>query len=345
MPVIQKPADLPLQPNGNVNIPAMELPSFRFLLSKERGNTKNVLIQSPFALGDCVCAEPAIRYAAKHFDGCAVSLLTPFPELYAHIPLKKVYDTKVGNPVWDDYFVLKCYHAADELQGEFFHNFNMAIGDYIATCLFKGQIPVADRDIIIKPDPSVETPPFSVVIHAGKHWLSKTFPKHWWQEIVDRLIEAEIKPVLVGASVDEGKRGYVALEGSECIDLRDRLSINQLAHVLQTAGVVLTNDSAPYHIACSTNGESPAWTPSVGVFSTVRHFDFIGHWRNARASSDNMWNRRVTNLAKGCMWKGEHTSPMVNGTKYDVIDYETLMSWLPAPAEVAAWTIEKLETK
>lgn len=335
MSVIGKPdGKTPLDPRGNINIPTMELPSFRFLLSQERRTTKNVLIMSPYALGDCVCAEPTIRYAVKNFKDCEVSLVTPFPILFRHLGLKKVYDTNAAKPDWDKYYVLKSYYGADELQSEFTHNFNMAIGDYISTCVLKGHLPTSDRNIQLHPLQLEQMPKRQVVIHAGRHWPSKTFPKQWWDAIVTQLVTSGIKPVLIGANLDGGKRGYVDVESFGCEDLRDKLTTMQSVALLQNADVVLTNDSAPYHMAASGNAH-------IGVFSTVRHFDFIGHWRPDEAGQ-NHWLYNTHDFAKGTMWANTDTSPARNGSKYDVIDEETLRSWLPDPREVVEWTLKRI---
>ena len=65
MALIHKPDAAKLVPGSRMGIDSMEVPSFRFLLSKERRTTQNILIRTPFALGDCICAEPAIRYAKQ----------------------------------------------------------------------------------------------------------------------------------------------------------------------------------------------------------------------------------------------------------------------------------------
>lgn len=341
MAIIGKPdLKVPLNPLSTTGVPSMELPSFRYLLSQERKTTKNVLIRTPFALGDCVCAEPAIRYVAKNFVGCDISIVTPFPELYRHIPLKKAYNPNVEKPDWDKYYVLECYHSADALQSEFVHNFNMAIEDYIAVCLIKGQLPVTDRNIILEPT-EIERksiPPQQVVIHAGKHWVSKSFPKWWWDNVIVELVAKGVQPTLIGADMEGGKRGTVDVDTTGCLDLRNKLSVMQSVAVLQDAQVVLSNDSAPYHMAASGD----AW---IGVLSTVRHFDFIGHWRSVEQEfgGHNLWNFKTENLALGQMWKNSDTSPAKNGAKYDVIDQATLISWLPEPEQVVEWTMGKLK--
>jgi hypothetical protein len=109
----------------------------------------------------------------------------------------------------------------------------------------------------------------------------------------------------------------------------------QSVSALQSAKVVLTNDSAPYHMAASGSAH-------IGVFSTVRHIDFIGHWRPDE-SNQNRWNHKIENLAHGSMWNEADVSPARNGAKYDVIDHATLMSWLPEPEFVVHWTLKKLK--
>lgn len=344
MSVIVKPNNGPLDPClSKCEVPAMEIPSFRFLVAQEGKCAKNILIRTPFALGDCICSEPAIRFARQHFSGCEISIVTNFPEVFRHIPFKKVFNCKKDEkPNWPDYHVFECYHAAEALQSEFVHNFNMAIDDYIAVSLFKGQVPVKDRNIVLVPTQLEEHsfPPQDVVIHAGKHWMSKTFPKKWWDLVIHHLLASGIQPALIGAKLEDGKRAYVEVDATHCVDLRDKLTVMQSVSVLQRAKVVLTNDSAPYHMACSGNGKRLDG-PTIGVFSTVRHPDFIGHWR-PDLLGNNRWNLGVENLAKGCMWQESDVTPTRNGGKYDVVAYETLMSWLPEPVEVKDWVLSKL---
>jgi ADP-heptose:LPS heptosyltransferase len=347
MALIQKPNTDKLTPGTRTTIDSMEIPSFRFLLGQQERTLKNILIRTPQALGDCVCAEPAIRYAQKHFKDSEVSLVTPWPDLFRHIPsIKKVYFGSV-QPDWDKYYVLECYHAADALQSDFVHNFNMAIEDYISVSLFKGMMPVKDRNIILKPNDIERAsvgPSQQVVIHAGRHWISKTFPKKWWDGIIQAFVAKGIKPALVGAKIAGSNRGYVDVDANHCLDFRDKLTVMQSVALLQNAQVVLTNDSAPYHMACSSDGERIEG-PWVGVFSTVRHFDFIGHWRPGRGPWDqltNVWNSKIENLAKGQMWQDTDITPGRNGAKYDVIDHTTLMTWLPEPEEAAHWALTRV---
>jgi ADP-heptose:LPS heptosyltransferase len=218
------------------------------------------------------------------------------------------------------------------------HNFNMAIPDYIATCLFKGQVPVQDRNIVLKPVLNelslVMHPKRQVVIHPGRHWVTKTFPKDWWDEVISEFILNRVQPTLIGANLDDNKRGTVDVNATGCMDLRDKLSIMESVELLQHASVVLTNDSAPLHMAASGN----AW---IGFFSTVRHPDFTMHWRPT-PMGENQFGYKMQDLAKGCIYQTTDVSPARNGAKYDVIDQPTLRSWLPDPADVVKWALDRL---
>jgi ADP-heptose:LPS heptosyltransferase len=337
MALIEKPSTEGLMPGTRMSLDSMEIPSFRYLLAEQNKTLKNILIKTPYALGDCICSEPAIRYAKKHFKGSNISIITPFPEVFRHIGFHDLFDLNLERkPEWHNYFVMECYHSADALQSEFVHNFNMAIEDYICVSLFKGMIPVADRNIVIRPS-AIErdyVKSQQIVIHAGKHWISKTFPKRWWDKVISTLHNAGISPTLIGAKVDDGKRGYVEVDSSKCLDLRDKLTVMESAAVLQRAQIVLTNDSAPLHMAASGDA-------FIGFLSTVRHPDFVGHWR-PDSSGKNTWMHKMENLSRGHLWQDSDVSPTKNGGKYDVIDFETMMTWLPEPETVATWALGKL---
>ncbi len=335
MALIAKPEG-PLNPYERMGVPNMEVPSFRQLLAKERGTTENILIISPYALGDCVCSEPAIRYAIEAFKGCKISIATHYPELFSHLQIEKFY-VRDEKPDFDKYNVYECYHSAESLQSEYVHNFNMAIEDYIATSLFKGQIPVADRDIRCRGEMPRFPPGFQnkVIIHPGKSWLSKSFPKEWWDQVIQGIAVSGVTPILIGAVIDNGKRGTVDVDTKGCQDLRNKLTVTESLGLLQNAEVVLTNDSAPLHMAASGKAH-------IGFMSTVRHADFIKHWRKDE-TGENQWGYRMRDFARGTMWTPQDMNPITAaGKKYDVIDYATMMKWLPEPETLVQWTMQKL---
>ena len=79
----------------------------------------------------------------------------------------------------------------------------------------------------------------------------------------------------------------------------------------------------------------------IGFVSTVRHPDFVMHWR-LNSHGFNQFGYKMKDFARGCMWTANELSPVRNGAKYDVCDQQTLLKWLPEPGELADWTMAQL---
>jgi ADP-heptose:LPS heptosyltransferase len=129
-----------------------------------------------------------------------------------------------------------------------------------------------------------------VVIHAGKTWTSRTFPKLWWDATISEIQSAGFKVVLIGHSINQ-KLGFVNVMTEDCIDLRNRLSLTDLVFLLKNCSYLLTNDSSPIHIAASSS------KPYIAFISTVKHPDFLMHWRAGKygykmqnLGLDGVWN-------------------------------------------------------
>ncbi len=104
-----------------------------------------------------------------------------------------------------------------------------------------------------------------IVIAPGARYKFKRWDSRKFAEVVVRnYAEKNIPVVLVGDSFDKEPCAEVCfvLTGSRvfCLDLSGKITVNQLAFVIKRAGLVLTNDSAPMHIA---NYYS---VPVVGIF-------------------------------------------------------------------------------
>ena len=75
-----------------------------------------------------------------------------------------------------------------------------------------------------------------------------TFPKEWWQELVSKIAQ-KIPVCLVGTNSEEN-RGVFSLDiPDNSIDLVDRTSLGSLMAAISKAPILLSNDSAPVHIA------------------------------------------------------------------------------------------------
>lgn len=347
-PINQKP--MGLKENATIQLPAMMIPSYRTALALERKAQGNLLINTWGGLGDQVCAEPAIRYALRTFKNLDVSLASEAPQLFQHLTFKRVFNLKEEQPFWEKYFMFRTIHNTDHLQWEFMSHMLCNAVDYVSLCMFRCQMPIVDRTIHLYPkkptiigeyiDDLTELQPWAL-IHAGRHWQTKTFPKPWWDEVLATLIKEGVKPVLLGANTDDN-RGTVDVNTDGVFDLRSKTDHNDMIWLTQEAPVLLTNDSSPLHMAASGN----AW---IGYIATCKHPDYISHWRNPDVDLTNaterkapIWNWRMQNFGLGGIWDLIDYCPNKESeVKVEDVGAEQLAKWLPDPVVFGRWGAEK----
>lgn len=171
-----------------------------------------------------------------------------------------------------------------------------------------------------------------VAIHPGKHWQSKTFPKDFWDRVIIGLKNRGLTPLIIGANADDN-RGTVDVDTAGCIDLRNRLSITESIWLLHRTAVLLTNDSAPMHMAASGNSY-------IGFVATCKHPDMITHWRKGQ------WQWRERNFGKGGIWDTVDYCPnKAEKVEVEFVEPKLLESWLPNPYEMADWAYEMRKSK
>lgn len=327
-----------IDPNGRVAVPVMQHPAYRAQVAIDRGVEHNILFKVWGGLGDQICTEPTLRFALSKMQNCKVSLAAEIPELFNHLNFHRVFDLKEERPVYENYLVFETITPPDDsnMVWLFFSHMLTNCVDFPSLCALRSQLPVEAREVRISATSSVPNlfthkGPW-VAVHAGRHWPSKTFPKAWWDEVLKGLIVAGIRPILIGANTDDN-RGTVDVNPGGCFDLRNKLSVMDSIWLLQKAGVLLTNDSAPLHMAVTGN----AW---IGFIATCKHPDFITHWRQGE------WGWRMENLGLGGMWDLVDAIPNKNHkVLVDEIDPAILATWLPEPKDVVAWTLEKLSSR
>jgi hypothetical protein len=275
----------------------------------------------------------------RYWKDCKISLATPFPELFAHLPFHEVFDLKRVKPIEENYLVFETIAACDDsnLVWHFMNHMLTNCVDFPSLCAFRMTLPIADKEVILKPkqpdeksDVQFQALKNGIVLHPGKHWQSKTFPKDWWDDVITELQGKSITPIIIGADSDEHKT-TVDVNASGCIDLRNKLSIMESVWLLQNSRVLLTNDSSPLHMAVT----GPAW---IGYVATCKRPDYITHWRRRE------WGWRMKNFGKGGMWDVLTYMPN-ESQKVEVGDVpeDLLRSWLPTPKEFAGWAVDRYD--
>lgn len=325
-----------LDPNRRVAIPMSHLPIFRTQLAIQNGVEKRLLFKTWGGIGDQICAEPTLRYALKMFKDCEIFLASEAPELFSHLNFKRVFDLKEEIPNYQRYFVFDTITPPDEsnMVWQFFSHMLTNCVDFPSLCSLRLQLPVSEKEIQLngKRPSNLDLSEVidGVIVHPGRHWQSKTFPKEFWDRVLYGLRCRGIVPVIIGANADDN-RGTVDVDTTGCVDLRNKLSLVESVWCLQRCQVLLTNDSSPLHMAASGD----AW---IGYVATCKHPDMITHWRNGQ------WQYREHNFGKGGIWDVIDFCPnKAQKVEAEFVPPELLLSWLPDPAEMADWAAHKVE--
>ncbi|MBN1541472.1 lipopolysaccharide heptosyltransferase II [candidate division KSB1 bacterium] len=107
-------------------------------------------------------------------------------------------------------------------------------------------------------------------VAPGSVWPTKRWPAHYFKALIHMLQERGLQVILLGGKADEELA--VALTPPlhrSILNLVGKLSLTESAEILKLCRVLVTNDSAPMHLAAAVG------TPTVSIFGpTVTRFGF-----------------------------------------------------------------------
>lgn len=321
-----------------MQVPARTIPSYRVLKATENNARTNLLFRMHGGLGDIVCAEPAVRYALSHFKECKFSLLTLYPGLFQHLKFEEVFTQEnVHTLVGSNYLLYENTDTSNELAAEFISHPLMHGIDYASLYMWRKILSNKDKEILLVPTvdeyawASSVSQPNDVLIHPGRTWKTRTFPKKWWDSVITNLLAGGARPVIIGGNVDNGRATTIDIALPEgVLDLRLKTSLMQSVALMHRTQVLLTNDSAPLHMA--TTGDT--W---IGFLSTVKHPDHLYTWRKGQFG----W--RMQDFAEGRVYDTLDICPnKKDSVRVDDCDIQDMLKWLPAPEAFAAWALQKL---
>jgi len=249
---------------------------------------KHILIDVQGGLGDQVSAEPPIRFLKEMiYPNDDVTVVTHWPRLFKHLNNLKIYSHSEFEfqPDTPYYHVLSLPGPETLMWMAISHLLSHSV-DYIAMSLMKRILPNKDKTIKLKPYLSdinevievlgIKNLNELVLVHAGRHWESKTFPKEWWQAVIDDLHKKGLKVCLIGQ--DEETRGTIDIKLRKgMLDTRNLLSLGGLIALISSAKVLISNDSAPIHIAGAFNN-------GIVLIPTCKHPDHILPYRHGAQS-------------------------------------------------------------
>jgi heptosyltransferase II len=130
--------------------------------------------------------------------------------------------------------------------------------------LYPGAAERTAVDAVLRPNAAGEQ---LIALAPGSVWATKRWP--YYAELAE-LLRHDAQIVVVGAAADaELAAGIVAATKGQAVDATGKLSLLASAELIGRAAVLVTNDSAPQHLASAMN------TPTIAVFGpTVPEFGF-----------------------------------------------------------------------
>lgn len=245
---------------------------------------KNIVFSVSGGLGDQVCAEPVIRHCKnKLFPDDNLYILTHFPTLFKHLKLPTYKPDYKFNFSEGPYNVRYLYPDTNHPIWKILTNAMINTTDFASISACGRILPDEDKTIHLEPYSqglfevlniiSLEEMKDLVLIHPGNGYRAKSFPIEWWNGLIKSLLDKEMKIGLIGKTINE-KQGYLKVDCPEgVIDFRDFLSLDGLMTLIGFAKILVTNDSAPVHIA----GAFDNW---IVLIPTMKHPDHILPVRN-----------------------------------------------------------------
>jgi ADP-heptose:LPS heptosyltransferase len=218
---------------------------------------------------------------------------------------------------WYTKLIFNCNYEHSEL--DINANFVRSLG----LTHFKSQVPTIP-DTHSKSPSSVPNSPY-IVIAPGASWLPKAWPVSNFADVISTLAErANLQFIICGGPADTivCRELVSLLPSTKLLNLCDRTSLLELVEVIRGAALVITNDSAPAHIAIAVS------TPSLCILGGGHYGRFLPYTTNL--SQHNIKHVTVSSLMScfGCNWECGYlsaktpTAPCVaNVTTKAVADY------------------------
>jgi Glycosyltransferase family 9 (heptosyltransferase) len=261
----------------NISLPYAphEFPAVRIGAALANKTNQDLCFVVGGGIGDRVCAEPTLRFAMDYFEGVTFSMICETPELFGHLKFKEIFDLKTTYPVVGRHLYLNTYPKSP-LFNQFINANMMNAVDFCSISALRGQLPVDYKAVKMEPPPPRLTRQDlvqavgdrKILIHPGcDGWPSKTFPVEWWNAVIWAVNKAHKVPVLIGAKRMEKLDPF-----NVCEDLIGKTDIKELMWLCKNAHAIITNDSAPLHLAAP--GQA-----AIAFVSTCLRGDLLMHHR------------------------------------------------------------------
>jgi Glycosyltransferase family 9 (heptosyltransferase) len=289
----------------------------------------HVAIEVDGGLGDQIAAEPAVRYARDViYRGDDLIVVSSWPEIFRplNLPVFHQFEQIPGWYVYDRRHTRPDPAARDEVSLHQMHGTNLASRVALGV-----DLPLACKTPRLSVDPAAVNAVAGLVrprdvdslvlLHSGRGAAADTFPPDVWQSFAGILTDHGFHVAVIGKR-DKGELGIVEFNRSKCIDLTDKLTIEELIALVSRARALVANDSAPVQIAGAFDG----W---IGLIATLRHPEYVLPWRNGSQFY------RARNLERAELYADYiHEPSGARKGDLDVCDQQRLRACLPEPSAI-----------
>ncbi len=108
-----------------------------------------------------------------------------------------------------------------------------------------------------------------VGINPSSVWPTKRWPKKYYREVAKRLTDEGATVILFGTQKDLERAEYIKNNNDKIINLAGKTTIKDMFYAISRLDLLITNDSAPVHIASAYN------IPTIDIYGpTVPEFGF-----------------------------------------------------------------------
>lgn len=115
-----------------------------------------------------------------------------------------------------------------------------------------------------------------ILIAPGSKWFTKKWPEEYFRILIQNLVKKDNFLIVISGGKEE-KEINLNLD-SKVLDLRGEITLLELAELINRATLVVSNDSAPIHIASAFPN-----TRILGIFGpTVKKFGFFPWSKNSK---------------------------------------------------------------
>lgn len=304
--------------------------------------SREIVIYMGGGMGDQLGSEPVARFIMERMfkdTPTNYTLVTNWPRFFVHLGVPcMVREDYEANPRYDTPVkILKTIPAPEE--SSLWQSWSHISGhtlDYAAVSTIHRILPDECREIHLQPSIEGLTEVMDVagginenmiLVHPGRGWTSKTFPASWWTSVIEELQSRGKLVGVIGQQINKDQ-GYVEMElPPGTIDFRNMLSIDGLIAIIALSKLVISNDSAPIHIA-------GAFRNNILLIATCRHPDYILPYREG-----DKYYKAFAFAKKLTIDEWDLSPTLIFKESADVIK-GNILDYLPTPVEVVEKAVE-----